>query len=76
MHVHPRPRSGNDELTRHRLRSEREIVATGQREFPQIFPRPGWVEHDPDEIWATQIAVATEALAHGHLRRATSPPSA
>src|SRR5262245_10043936 len=44
------------------------IVASGQREFPQIFPRPGWVEHDPNEIWATQIAVATEALGRAHLR--------
>jgi glycerol kinase len=44
------------------------IVAVGQREFPQIFPRPGWVEHDPGEIWATQIAVATEALGRAHLR--------
>jgi glycerol kinase len=44
------------------------IVAVGQREFPQIFPQPGWVEHDPAEIWATQIAVATEALGRGHLR--------
>ena len=44
------------------------IVAVGQREFQQIFPRPGWVEHDPSEIWATQIAVATEALGRAHLR--------
>jgi glycerol kinase len=44
------------------------IVAVGQREFPQIFPQPGWVEHDPNEIWATQIAVATEALGRAHLR--------
>src|SRR6187455_3634606 len=44
------------------------IVATGQREFQQIFPRPGWVEHDPNEIWVTQIAVATEALGRAHLR--------
>src|SRR6187402_259562 len=44
------------------------IVATGQREFPQIFPRPGWVEHDPNDIWATQIAVAAEALGRAHLR--------
>jgi len=44
------------------------IVAVGQREFPQIFPRPGWVEHDPNEIWATQVAVATEALGRAHLR--------
>jgi glycerol kinase len=44
------------------------IVAVGQREFQQIFPRPGWVEHDPNEIWATQIAVATEALGRAHIR--------
>ena len=34
-----------------------------QREFTQIFPQPGWVEHDPEEIAASQIAVALEALA-------------
>ena len=38
------------------------IVAVAQQEFRQIFPQPGWVEHDPNEIWATQIAVAAEAL--------------
>src|SRR5690606_13685897 len=32
-------------------------------EFRQIFPRPGWVEHDPAEIWHSQLAVAREALA-------------
>ena len=44
------------------------IVAVGQREFQQIFPRPGWVEHDAGEIWASQIAVVTEALGRAHLR--------
>jgi glycerol kinase len=44
------------------------IVAVGQQEFRQIFPQPGWVEHDPGEIWATQIAVATEALGRARLR--------
>jgi len=39
------------------------IVAMAQREFQQIFPRPGWVEHDPEEIWQTQLATAREALA-------------
>ncbi len=34
-----------------------------QQEFPQIFPRPGWVEHDPEAIWRSQAAVAVEALA-------------
>ncbi len=39
-----------------------QIVATGQREFTQIFPRNGWVEHDPEEIWKAQIATAVEAI--------------
>jgi glycerol kinase len=38
------------------------IVAMAQREFRQIYPQPGWVEHDANEIWATQQAVALEAL--------------
>ena len=38
------------------------IAAVGQKEFQQIYPQPGWVEHDPAEIWATQSAVAVEAL--------------
>lgn len=38
------------------------IASVVQREFPQIFPNEGWVEHDPMTIWSTQIAVATEAL--------------
>ena len=37
--------------------------AAAQKEFPQIFPRPGWVEHDAREIWATQLGVAVEAMA-------------
>jgi|GEM_PF-944351 len=39
------------------------IVSIAQRNFPQIYPGPGWVEHDPREIWATQSATLTEALA-------------
>jgi glycerol kinase len=38
------------------------IVAMAQREFRQIFPQPGWVEHDADEIWGSQFDVAKEAL--------------
>ena len=38
------------------------IVAVEQHEFPQHFPRPGWVEHDPDEIWNTQLRAARGAL--------------
>ena len=43
-----------------------QAVATAQREFRQIFPRPGWVEHDPMEIWSSQLSVAREALAAVH----------
>lgn len=39
-----------------------EPCATAQREFTQHFPQPGWVEHDPKEIWATQVSVIAEAL--------------
>jgi glycerol kinase len=40
-----------------------EVIAIAQKEFRQIFPQPGWVEHDPQEIWTSQISVAHEALA-------------
>jgi glycerol kinase len=43
-------------------------VATAQREFRQIFPKPGWVEHDPGEIWTSQIATAVEVLSKVSLR--------
>ena len=36
------------------------VVATAYREFPQYFPQPGWVEHDPEEIWAATIATLTD----------------
>ena len=39
------------------------VVAMAQREFRQIFPQPGWVEHDPKELWSSQLATAQEALA-------------
>ena len=39
-----------------------QIVALAQRELPQIYPRPGWVEHSPLEIWNSQLATAQEAL--------------
>ena len=41
---------------------EGKIVSVAQREFRQIYPHPGWVEHDPLDIWITQLAVAQEAL--------------
>ncbi len=44
------------------------VVALAQREFRQHFPQPGWVEHDAEEIWETQAATITEALANAGLR--------
>ena len=40
-----------------------QIRAMAQREFPQYFPKPGWVEHNPHEIWASQASVIAEAIA-------------
>src|SRR3977135_647511 len=50
---------------------EGRIAAVAQKEFTQIFPAAAWVEHDPQEIWASQIGVAVEALG-----RAPVPPTA
>jgi glycerol kinase len=43
------------------------IVSVAQKEFTQIFPQPGWVEHDPMEIWSTQLGVAVEAVSKAGL---------
>ena len=43
------------------------VVASAQEEFRQIFPKPGWVEHDAREIWATQLQTATEAIGTARL---------
>jgi len=43
------------------------IRAVAQKEFPQIFPQPGWVEHNPNDIWSTQAGVAAQALAQAGL---------
>jgi len=44
------------------------ILAKAQKEFRQIFPQPGWVEHDPNEIWSTQSGVMGEALSSAGIR--------
>ncbi len=44
------------------------VRAVAQKEFAQLYPRPGWVEHDPLEIWTAQISVAVEALGRAGLR--------
>ena len=38
------------------------MVSVAQKEFTQHFPKPGWVEHDANEIWSTQLGVAVEAV--------------
>lgn len=45
-----------------------QIVAMAQLELPQIYPKPGWVEHDPMAIWHSQLATAITALARANLR--------
>ena len=44
------------------------VVSTAQEEFPQIYPQPGWVEHDPEAIWSTQVRTAREALGRAGLQ--------
>ncbi len=46
------------------------ITAVAQREFPQLYPQPGWVEHDPEAIWQTQLEVARAVLAQQNLSAA------
>ena len=38
------------------------MVSVAQNEFKQYYPQPGWVEHDADEIWKTQLSVCREAI--------------
>ena len=52
------------------------IVPAAQKEFEQILPSPGLVEHDPEVIWASQIDVAREAIDTARLRPKISRPSA
>jgi len=50
------------------FRFDGQIAAMAQREFRQIYPQPGWVEHDPRELWATQLATAQEVLGQAGLK--------
>lgn len=43
------------------------IKGLAQKEFKQIYPQPGWVEHDANEIWSTQFGTIAEAMAHAHI---------
>ncbi|HSP47972.1 MAG TPA: FGGY family carbohydrate kinase, partial [Clostridiaceae bacterium] len=44
---------------------EQSIIAVAQKEFNQFYPRQGWVEHNPMEIWSSQYSVLTEVMAQG-----------
>lgn len=50
------------------LEASGKVVAVAQLEFTQIFPQPGWVEHDPNEIWSSQIGVTADAIARAGIR--------
>ena len=51
-------------------------VAVAQYEFPQYFPQPGWVEHDPDEIWESQMKAAREVIRESGITDTTLQESA
>ena len=48
--------------------AQADIVAVDQAEFPQVYPAEGWVEHDPEAIWATQLAVARRAISRAEAK--------
>src|SRR5260370_38993392 len=43
------------------------VIAVAQKEFTQFFPQPGWVEHDPNEIWVSQLGVALDAIIRANI---------
>ena len=45
-----------------------QVVSVAQKEFTQYFPKPGWVEHDPDEIWGTTLGVIADALGKENIK--------
>ena len=52
---------------------EQNIIGVSQKEFNQIDPREGWVEHDPMEIWATQYSVLQEVMAKCNITQENIP---
>ena len=51
-----------------------EIISRTYRDFTQIYPQPGWVEHDPQEIWAVTLSAVTQALLQANLKSVTFMP--
>ena len=60
--IHSRIGSGNQQFPRYCFDETGKPCAVAQREFRQIFPQSGWVEHDPHEIWSSQASVIAEAI--------------
>lgn len=54
--------SGNHQLPDDSFDQSGNICSMAQKEFPQHYPQPGWVEHDPMDIWSSQLSVSTEAM--------------
>ena len=48
------------------------VISVAQKEFTQFFPQPGWVEHDPNEIWMSQRGVAADALIRANIMIGTT----
>ena len=46
---------------------DQNIIGVSQKEFPQIYPKEGWVEHDPMEIWGSQYSVLQEVMAKSNI---------
>ena len=61
--IHHCIRPRHNKLSRSIIRSYANVVEIAQREFTQIYPRAGWVEHNPMEIWATQSSTLNEVVA-------------
>ena len=51
------------------------ICSKAQKEFPQYFPKPGWVEQDANEIWSTQLGVAVEAMSKNRYHKSAGDSS-
>src|SRR5260221_5615657 len=62
--------AGTTGVTALLVRDDATIVSRGYEEFPQHFPQPGWVEHDPEDIWTATLHAALEAVRSGGIRPA------
>ena len=69
--AYPRHRPGHHQHPRHRVRRDGPAGGPAQKELPQIFPKPGWVEHDPEEIWRATVEACRERARQGRARRPT-----